>query len=86
MVGCVLCDSDGQWIRGFAMNIGVPTTLVVKLWDFWDSLMLANSLYNRKIKRDIDAKSAVDILQPIRNITITSNPYIVLIDDCGSLI
>lgn len=58
--GGVIRDSDGNWVIGFAKNLGLMTIFQAELWALYQGLELAIELNITDLEIDIDAKSVVE--------------------------
>ena len=67
LVGGILWDSNGNWIREFSHKLGIANSLVVELWGLRDGLLLARDLHICKLIIEIDAKSVVDLLKLVND-------------------
>ncbi|KAK8510248.1 hypothetical protein V6N11_000540 [Hibiscus sabdariffa] len=61
-IGCVIRDDHGDWIRGFARNVGRCSILFAKLWAVHDSLVQAWSLDFRRVIIETDYLEILRIL------------------------
>ena len=76
----------GNWLDGFARNIGHTNSLVAEVWALRDGFMLAQNLNVRRLIIEIDAKVVIDFLYLVCDSTFNTHPYYALIYDCRSLI
>nr|POF26992.1 hypothetical protein CFP56_40763 [Quercus suber] len=53
--GSLLCNSNGDWIRGVSHSIGSTSILLAELWALRDGLIMARSLGIQKIIVNVDA-------------------------------
>ena len=53
--GGLLCNSNGDWIRGVSHSIGSTSILLAELWALRDGLIMARSLGIQKIIVNVDA-------------------------------
>jgi ribonuclease HI len=60
--GGVIRDAMGRWIVGFALNIGICTSVGAELWAITNGLKLAWSKGFRKIILESDSSLAVDLI------------------------
>jgi len=60
--GGVIRDAMGKWIVGFAINIGICTSVGAELWAIANGLQLAWSKGFRKIILESDSSLAVDLI------------------------
>ena len=74
LVGGILWDSNGNWIREFSHKLGIANSLVVELWGLRDGLLLARDLHICKLIIEIDAKSVVDLLKLVNDGITDSHP------------
>ncbi|KAE8681746.1 hypothetical protein F3Y22_tig00111309pilonHSYRG00080 [Hibiscus syriacus] len=43
-IGGVLCNSTGDWIKGFTKNIGTTSVLHAELWSIYEGLLISRSV------------------------------------------
>ncbi|OMO54462.1 hypothetical protein CCACVL1_27785 [Corchorus capsularis] len=60
--GDLIRDSNGVWIRGFAMNIGITNSLSAELWGLLEGLCLAKSLNLSNVIVHMDVSVMVNFL------------------------
>ncbi|CAL8992017.1 unnamed protein product, partial [Prunus brigantina] len=60
--GGVLRDSSGQWMRGFAVNLGVGQVLEAELWGIYLGLKLAWDIGCSAVVFESDSATAVHLL------------------------
>ncbi|CAL2248695.1 unnamed protein product [Prunus armeniaca] len=60
--GGVLRDSSGQWMRGFAVNLGVGQVLEAELWGIYLGLKLAWDIGCSAVVLESDSATAVHLL------------------------
>ncbi|KAL4272876.1 hypothetical protein GQ457_13G021790 [Hibiscus cannabinus] len=61
-IGCVIRDEHGNWIRGFARNVGRCSVLFAELWAVHDSLVQAWYLDFRRVIIETDCLEVIRIL------------------------
>ena len=78
----VIQDEEGNWIVGFARNIGITTSFQAELWGLRDGLTLCVECNFSAVEVELDARSVLDVItSPVcSNSLITS-----LVDDCKQL-
>ena len=76
--GGVIRDECGEWVVGFARNIGVANNFIVELWAFRDGLSLCIDRNFNCVEVELDAKSIIDTLNSPRG---TNTPNSSLVDD-----
>lgn len=81
--GGALRDCHGNWIAGFAKNLGTMNSFQAELWAVRQGLLLAIDLNHLFLEIDMDAKSVVDILSSNLNHSHTNAN---LVAHCRSLI
>ncbi|XP_061368484.1 uncharacterized protein LOC133311446 [Gastrolobium bilobum] len=57
--GGFLCNSKGEWISGFSLNIGICTSLEAELWGIWQGLQLAVGLKIQEVWVGCDSQEAL---------------------------
>ena len=60
--GGLIWDENGEWILGFARNIGITTSFQAKLWALCDGLSLFVDRNFSTVKVDLEAKFFIDVL------------------------
>ena len=81
--GGLIQNGEGDWVCGYARNIGITTSFAVELWGLRDGLLQCLNLHLPAIEIEIDAKSIVDLLN---NPKVANNVVSPLVDDCRYLI
>ena len=81
--GGLIQNGEGDWVCGYARNIGITTSFAVELQGLKDRLLQCLNLHLPIIEIEIDAKSIVDLLN---NPKATNNVVSPLVDDCRYLI
>ncbi|KAL4360801.1 hypothetical protein GQ457_04G012650 [Hibiscus cannabinus] len=61
-IGCVIRDENGNWIQGFARNVGRCSVLLAELWAVHDSLVQAWYLDFRRVIIETDCLEVIRIL------------------------
>lgn len=61
--GGVLRDGEGQWLGGFALNIGICTTPLAELWGVYYGLLIAWERGFRQVELELDSSLVVGWLQ-----------------------
>lgn len=80
--GGIVRDERGNWVIGFARNIGRASSFTAELWPLRDgfSICLARNFLTLEV--EMDAKILVDMLTDTNNVNIAICP---LVDDCRHL-
>ena len=80
--GGIVRDEKGNWVIGFARNIGRASSFTAELWPLRDgfSICLARNFLTLEV--EMDAKILVDMLTDTNNVNIAICP---LVDDCRHL-
>ncbi|XP_065638063.1 uncharacterized protein LOC136071101 [Quercus suber] len=73
---------NGDWIVGFARNIGITTSFQAELWALRDGLLLCVDRKFSTIEVNLDAKSVIDVLT---SPSCSNNLIYALVDDCRLL-
>ena len=60
--GGVLRDQMGSWIRGFARNIGICSSVTAELWAIYEGLLLTWDKGFRKVVLESDSRVAVGFI------------------------
>ncbi|KAG7545813.1 Ribonuclease H domain [Arabidopsis suecica] len=60
--GGVLRDKDGNWQRGFAVNIGVCSAPLAELWGVYYGLFIAWESGARRVELEVDSEMVVGFL------------------------
>ena len=60
--GGILRNDQGNWLVGFAMNLGNYSALVAEIWGAWKALNLAWKKGYRKIILEMDSKVAIQLI------------------------
>jgi ribonuclease HI len=65
LTGCggVIRGSHGEWIRGFAKNVGRCNAFVAELWGVLEGLRCVRMLGFKKVELNIDSASVVQVLK-----------------------
>jgi ribonuclease HI len=81
--GGVICDHEGNWLRGFARHIGSASSVVAELWALRDGLSLVIDMDFLIVLIEIDAFIVVSFLSTNapRHPCLSS-----LVDDCRYLL
>jgi ribonuclease HI len=61
--GGVIRGTQGEWIRGFAKNIGWCNAFVAELWGVYEGLKCARSLGFNKVEVNIDDIAVVNVIK-----------------------
>ena len=80
--GGLIRDENGDWIVGFARNIGITTSFQAELWAIRDGLSLCVDRKFSAVEVDLDAKSVIDVLT---SPSCSNNLIYPLVDDCRLL-
>lgn len=80
--GGVLCDNNGSWSWGFAVNIGKANSFTVELWGLREGVRLLRELGVSKVVVELDSKAAVDLLAKPRRENADED---ILVADCRYL-
>ena len=59
----MICNANGEWVKGIARAIGVTTSAVAELWALPDGIRLCVALKILAVIIELDAKLVVDLLQ-----------------------
>ena len=59
----MICNANGEWVKGIARAIGVTTSSAVELWALRDRIRLCIALKIPAVIIELDAKLVVDLLQ-----------------------
>ncbi|XP_023898408.1 uncharacterized protein LOC112010297 [Quercus suber] len=80
--GGVIRDEEGNWLVGFARNIGITTSFQAELWGQRDGLTLCVEHNFSAVEVELDARAVLDVItSPVcSNSLITS-----LVNDCKQL-
>ncbi|GLT44238.1 hypothetical protein SLA2020_181470 [Shorea laevis] len=62
-VGGLIRDHNGRWAHGFAVNVGITTSFLAKLWGCREGLKLASSLGVQQLILEVDSLLAVQLIQ-----------------------
>ena len=84
LAGCggVIRDSNGCWIKGFAMSINTTSSTAAELWALREGLHLCVNVHIQAVEIELDASAAISLLAS----NISSNGDLSgLIDDCREL-
>ena len=60
--GGVLQDNAGEWVKGFAKNIGSTTSIIDEFWALRDGLQMAILLDVQNLEVELDAKVVLDLI------------------------
>ncbi|KAK9998044.1 hypothetical protein SO802_017647 [Lithocarpus litseifolius] len=80
--GGVLRDERGDWVIGFARNIGRASSFTAELWALRDGLSICLVENFLKVEVEMDAKILVNMLTDSSNVNVAICP---LVDDCRHL-
>ncbi|PKI65945.1 hypothetical protein CRG98_013665 [Punica granatum] len=58
--GGLICDSNGNWMGGFMLNIGIASSMAAELWGARDGLELAWDMDYPRLILEIDSASVRD--------------------------
>ena len=61
--GGLIRNDRGEWLKGYARNVGYSTSVAVELWALHDGLRLCIALKLLAMIIELDAKLIVDLLQ-----------------------
>ena len=61
--GGLIRNDKGEWLKGYARNVGYSTSVAVELWALCDGLRLCIALKLPAMIIELDAKLIVDLLQ-----------------------
>ena len=61
--GGLIRNDKGEWLKGYARNVGYSTSVAVELWALRDSLRLCIALKLPAMIIELDVKLIVDLLQ-----------------------
>ena len=81
--GGLIRNSDGDWIMGFARNIGSTSSEAAELWVLRDGLTLCHQLKLMAVEVELDAKL---IVNAITNNSCCHSALSPFIDDCRKLL
>uniref|UniRef100_A0A2N9HAG3 Uncharacterized protein n=1 Tax=Fagus sylvatica TaxID=28930 RepID=A0A2N9HAG3_FAGSY len=81
--GGLIRNSDGDWIMGYARNIGATSSEAAELWALRDGLTLCHQLQLTAVEVELDAKL---IVNAITNNSCCHSALSPLIDDCRKLL
>ncbi|KAL0000416.1 hypothetical protein SO802_014197 [Lithocarpus litseifolius] len=80
--GGVIRDEEGNWLVGFARNIGITTSFQAELWGLRDGLTLCVEHNFSAVEVELDARVVLDVIASL----VCSNSLITsLVDDCKQL-
>ena len=80
--GGVIRDEEGNWIVGFARNIGITTSFQAELWGLRDGLTLCVERNFSVVQVELHARAVLDVITSF----VCSNSLITsLVDDCKQL-
>ncbi|KAL0014756.1 hypothetical protein SO802_001825 [Lithocarpus litseifolius] len=80
--GGVIRDEEGNWLMGFARNIGITTSFQVELWGLRDGLNLCVERNFSAVEVELDARAVLNVITSL----VCSNSLITsLVDDCKQL-
>lgn len=63
--GGLICNENGEWVKGFARAIRIATSVATELWALRDGICLSNSLKIPAIVIELDAKLVVDLMDRV---------------------
>lgn len=69
--GCILFDSQGQWIVGATGNLGITTSATIKLWGAFQVLKLAWDNGYCHVIFEVDSQLVIQILTNINPLIVT---------------
>ncbi|VVA26065.1 PREDICTED: ribonuclease [Prunus dulcis] len=61
--GGIICDSFGDWMGGFAVNLGIGQTLDAELWGLFFGLKLAAAKGVARLSIEMDSMTAVQLIK-----------------------
>ena len=61
--GGLIQNDKGEWLKGYARNVGFSTSVVAELWALRDGIRLCIALKLPAVIIELDAKLIVDLLQ-----------------------
>ncbi|KAL0005536.1 hypothetical protein SO802_013097 [Lithocarpus litseifolius] len=81
--GGLIQDEEGNWIVGFACQIGSTTSFLAELWALRDGLNLCLSYNFDAVEVELDAKAIVDAISNPKYTNVFVSP---LMEDCRLLV
>lgn len=81
--GGLLCNSNGDWIRGVSHSIGSTSILLAELWALRDGLIMARSLGIQKIIVNVDASDINSLVFSSNSINRLTQPPVA---DCRAIL
>lgn len=72
-------NDKGEWLKGYARNVGFSTSVAAELWALRDGLILCIALRLPAVIIELDAKLIVDLLQKTEG---NRNCIDALVSDC----
>ena len=81
--GGILRNSNGDWVSGFAMNIGYCSVIVAELWGVYQGLVMAWNHGIRWLLVEVDSQCVVQMLNNLEEMT---NEYSPLVSSIKELI
>ncbi|PNX58030.1 ribonuclease H [Trifolium pratense] len=69
VAGCggVIRGSQGEWIGGFAKNVGLCSAFIAELWGVLEGLRYVHRLGFKKVELNIDSEAVVRVIQNRRS-------------------
>ncbi|KAI5322640.1 hypothetical protein L3X38_031712 [Prunus dulcis] len=61
--GGIICDSFGDWMGGFAVNLGIGQTLDAELWGLFFGLKLAAAKGVPRLSIEMDSMTVVQLIK-----------------------
>nr|POE82130.1 putative ribonuclease h protein [Quercus suber] len=70
----LICESHGNWVKGYTRNIGVATSIIAEFWALRDGLLLASQLGITQLVVELDAK-VLDLVISKNNLQLGERVY-----------
>ena len=62
-VGGILRNDQGEWIGGFAINLGSYSALVAEVWGRWHALHIALARGCKKVILELDSTVVIQLIK-----------------------